>query len=233
MPSADSEERLSARDRTDLAERLTSSSPILADRTRDELPWALSTFILALAGLGWLAVWQFGKVGEPMAMQSEWPWPLLYAAIGIVAAGLMARIVAAIRFAGWQALPQGTFLFPLDLLNVTGRRIHVSPLGDARHVTIDEEARGVVITYADGRSVSVAGRRASKASLLSELLSAQSTLEDATLSGGSTVDVLASIRSAGWGAVEAKEAPHADSPFARRANFAAFFGRGSMPPPRY
>ena len=200
-------ERLSARDRAKLAERLRSSAPILAARERDATPWAASTLLLAIAALVALALCQFGELGEPMAMQSEWPWPLLYATIGAIAAASAARLAVALRFAGWQPLPQGTFLFPLDLLVVTGRRIHVSPFGDVRVADIDEKACSVLLTYADGRAVTVSGERASKASLLSELLAAQRSLEDATLAGSSSVDVLASIRSAGWDTVEARGAP--------------------------
>src|ERR1035437_4454892 len=98
-----------------------------------------------------------GELDAPMAMHSEWRWPLLYAAIGAIAAGSLIRLAFGLHFAGWQPLPQGTFLFPLDLLVVTGRRIHVTPFGDVRVATIDEKARSVEFTYADGRSVTVSG----------------------------------------------------------------------------
>ena len=200
-------DRLGTRERVALAERLRSHAPILAARVRDVVPLAALTLVLAITAILGVAQYQFGELDAPAAMQSEWPWPLLYAAIGAIAAGSLTRLAFGLHFAGWQPLPQGTFLFPLDLLVVTGRRIHVTPFGDVRVATIDEKACSVEFTYADGRSVTVSGERTSKASLLADLLAAQRSLEDGTLAGSSSIDVLASIRSAGWRAVEAKGAP--------------------------
>src|ERR1035437_3263836 len=80
-------DRLGTRERVELAERLRSHAPILAARVRDVVPLAALTLVLAITAILGVAQCQFGELDAPMAMQSEWPWALLYAAIGAIAAG--------------------------------------------------------------------------------------------------------------------------------------------------
>ncbi len=179
-------ERLPADVQAELAARLRDARPILAKR-RTEPVVTIATVLIGLAAVTAVVWCGFGDVyANP---QQDLPWALLYAAIG---AAIGATAAPEVRRPRW---PEGRFLFPLDLVEIDGTRMRVVPFGDTRLIDIDEERRRLTLHYETRAPEVVTGTRAAKASLLSDLLGAQHSLEEATLHGASPDDVLASLRS--------------------------------------
>ncbi|CAN5465239.1 hypothetical protein BH09MYX1_BH09MYX1_26010 [soil metagenome] len=196
-------DRMTRDERSSLADRILrgETRAILSRRVDEGLIAGCMIVVLALGAIAMIASWRFGELDGPP--QSAPGWAVVYGLLGGLAAVGGYFIARALHHAGAPPFPQGTFLFPLDLLEIEGRTIRVTPFGDARFAEIDEERKTVVIEYASGRVVRLSGSPGGKLSLLAQLLSAQQRLEEASARGSSTADVLTAIRTKklGWESV--------------------------------
>lgn len=164
--------------------------PILSATRQLDRAVLLGLFAAGVLAAAHLAQDHFGDLAGPSQLEAR--WALAYVALGALAFLCLGLFVRSVLREGLFRFPQGTVLYPLDLLVIDGMRMRVRSFGDARYV--DAKKNAIEIEYANGDKVRVPGRRHSKASLLAEMLAAQHDLEDATALGRSTKDVLADLR---------------------------------------
>jgi hypothetical protein len=184
--------RLPAGARAALLERITRGKPRpILTRTGAVDRW-FAALLVALGGGGtfWVAGLGFGELLADS--QLEPGWAIVYAGLGVVVALGVVLFARSVLRDGLLRFPQGTLVYPLDLLQIDGLRVRVRSFGDARFV--ETEGNALTIEYADGEKVRVRGRRHSEVSLLTEMLAAQHDLEDATAAQRSTQDVLGELR---------------------------------------
>ncbi len=175
-----------------LRERLERGKPrpILTKTGSLERLVAVALVLAGGAGATWVAKEGFGDLAQDSQLALPWAAPYVAAAM-VVALGI-AVFARSVRRDGFVRFPQGTLVYPLDLLQIEGRRVRIRSFGDARYV--DAEGSALTIEYGDGEKISLRGRRHSQASLLTEMIAAQHDLEDATAAEKSTQDVLGELR---------------------------------------
>lgn len=210
-------DRLPRGARDALRERIASGTPspiLTATRSFDRI-LHLTLVAAAVGAVIALAQHRFGDLRGPTQLDPRWALP--YVALGIVAFVGAALFVRSVLRDGLSRFPQGTLVYPLDLLVIDGKRMRVRSFGDARYVEAKENE--IEIEYVNGEKLRVRGQRHAKASLLVEMLAAQHDLEDASAAGKSTKDVLAEVRASfPW----AELAPQGDAPPTRRGLVVAF-----------
>lgn len=194
--------RLPSETRRELVASMARIRPLIARVGHREHVVSIAVAVGAIAAAVAMAVVGFGDVHA--WSQARWAWLGAYTFVGAVAGAGLSSLVVRRRRAGAPPIPQGTYLFPLDLVEVDGARMVVTPLGDALSAAVDETT--VTLRYREGRVVTLSGPSPGVVSLRIELLEAQAALELATREERSDRDALAPLRKLGWDVVSGESA---------------------------